>query len=87
MKLIKGHFYKTRRPGCDIEVCEYIGRVEGYECQVCGGGHNAYCFNLYHRKSWGLDYETYCYGKEHLPEIIEDLGKPEKPILAWEAEA
>ena len=88
MKLIKGHFYKCNdKSDNTIFIGQYMGREKHFECQVCGGGHNAHCFNLYHTKGEWSEYECFSYGTEHLPEIIEDLGQPAEPILMWPEEA
>lgn len=58
---------------------QFIGRQSGFECCVCGKGCNAYTFNIWYDKDGG--YETWGYGADHLPELIEDLGKSEEPIL------
>lgn len=49
----------------------YVGRQRGFDCCVCGKGSNAYTFNIWNSST---DYETWGYGQEHLPKIIEDLG-------------
>lgn len=87
MKLIKGNFYRFEDPNFGMVVGEYYGRQKGFECQICRFGHNAHCFNIYHTKGNWYEYETFSYGKEHLPEILEDLGKPADPIMAWPEEA
>ena len=69
MKLIKGRWYKFNDRG-EIYTGQYIGKQEGFECCVCGKGHNAYTFNIWNSDS---DYETWGYGKEHLPQIIEQV--------------
>ena len=46
-----------------------MGREEGYSCMICGKGSNAYGFNVYN----DTGYETYFYGKEHMPEVLEEL--------------
>ena len=59
-------------------IVQYYGREEGFECLVCGKGNNAYCFNRYYDQD---QYETFSYGKEHMPKIIKDLGKSDKQIF------
>lgn len=68
-----GNWYKFREAdGCE-HIGQYIGRQQEFECCVCGKGHKAYTFNIWYNKDGG--YETWGYGKEHLPEIVDDLGK------------
>ena len=71
MKLIQNHWYKFNDNG-EIHVGYFLGRQPGFECCVCGKGTNAYTFNIWNSD---IDYETWGYGKEHLPHIIEDLGE------------
>lgn len=71
MKLIQNHWYKFNDQG-EIHIGYFLGRQSGFECCVCGKGENAYTFNIWHSN---IDYETWGYGKEHLPQIIEDLGE------------
>lgn len=61
-----------------LMIVQYYGREEHFECCVCGKGHNAYCFNRYYDQD---AYETFSYGKEHMPKIIKDLGKSDKQIF------
>ena len=68
----KGKIYKLNYQGQEI-FGQYAGKEEGYSCQVCGCGHNAYCFNIFDtledlRNNY---YETFSFGKEHLPELVE----------------
>ena len=84
VRLAEGHYFKCHDKNDGTEfIGQYMGREKGFECMVCGFGHIAYCFNLYHTEESWDDYETFSYGKEHLPEIIEDLGVSKKPILGW----
>ena len=69
-KLTENHWYKFNDRG-EIHIGYYLGRQGGFECCVCGCGRNAYTFNIWHSN---IGYETWGYGREHLPEIIEDLG-------------
>ena len=71
-ELIVGHFYKFNDRG-EIHVGQYAGKDQGFECVVCGLGHKAATFNLWYDNSGG--YETWGFGKSHMPEILEDLGK------------
>ena len=68
--LVKGHFYRFIDRG-EEHVGQYIGREDGFECCVCGKGHRAYAFNIWYSED---GYETWAYGKEHMPKILEDLG-------------
>ena len=78
MKFIENHWYKFNDRG-ETHIGYYIGRQQGFECCVCGSGSNAYTFNIWHSPS---DYETWGYGGEHLPKILEDLG--ERPGLIYD---
>lgn len=71
MKLRENHWYKFNDRG-EEHIGYFMGRQPGFECIVCGKGSNAYTFNIWNSET---DYETWGYGKEHLPEIIEDLGE------------
>lgn len=59
-------------------IAQYYGREKGFECCVCNKGNNAYCFNIYYTE---YGYETWGFGKEHLPKIIKDLGASEDVII------
>lgn len=72
MKLINGHWYRFNDRG-EKAIGQYTGRQRGFECCVCDKGCNAHTFNIYHTANEG-DYETWGYGPNHLPEILEDLG-------------
>jgi hypothetical protein len=61
-----------------LYIAQYYGREEGFECMVCNHGHNAYCFNVYYDYDM---YQTWCYGKEHMPEIVKDLGSSREQII------
>ena len=64
----------------------YIGREEGFNCMICGKGCNAFCFNIYQgslkdptkaqveAQIDNVGYETYGFGKEHLPEIMKEIS-------------
>ena len=71
MKLIQNYWYKFNDQD-EIHMGYFLGRQSGFECCVCGKGGNAYTFNIWNSY---VDYETWGYGKEHLPQIIEDLGE------------
>ena len=62
----------------DEVLAEYIGRQKGFECIICGKGHNAYTFNIFHDDNLAdivqkdfQDYETWGFGKEHLEEAVQ----------------
>ena len=74
------HWYKFKDEQGNTHIGQFIGRQEGFECCVCGKGNKAYCFNIWYDVN-NLDYETWGYGKEHLPLIIEDLGESEEIIV------
>lgn len=78
MKLEINHWYKFMEPDDSIYIGQYVGRQKGFECCVCGKGSNAYTFNIWNSET---DYETWGYGKEHLPKILEDLGNYEGIIV------
>jgi hypothetical protein len=71
--LKKGHWYKFDDCG-DLHIGLYMGRERGFECCVCRCGCNAHCFNLYHSTD-EMDYETWGYGNDHIPALLEDLGE------------
>lgn len=81
--LKKDYIYKINDRG-NIYYAIYIGRQEGAECIVCDKGHNAYSFNIIGYKNNTLEssieefekgyWETFSYGKEHFPSIIECYG-------------
>lgn len=78
MKLEINYWYRFMEPDNNIYVGQYVGRQKGFECCVCGKGSNTYTFNIWNSET---DYETWGYGKEHLPEILEDLGNYEGIIV------
>ena len=59
-------------------IAQYYGREQGFECMVCEHGNNAYCFNIYYGED---QYQTWCYGKEHMPQIIKVIGASDKQII------
>jgi hypothetical protein len=71
IKLQIGHYYRFIDAEGTKAVGEYIGTEGDFSCCICGKGHKAHCFNIYHKEE---EWETWGYGKEHLPNIIEDLG-------------
>ena len=75
--LVENHWYKFNDRG-ESYVGHFTGRQRGFECMVCGKGCNAYTFNIWYNQR---DYETFSYGPNHIPEIIEDLGENNDLIL------
>lgn len=83
MKLRLEHFYKIKDSYGEVAIAKYMGRQEGFECCVCHKGNNAYTFNIYAYDDETLEqakenekngnYETWGYGKEHMPEILEEF--------------
>lgn len=89
IRLIENHWYKFKDAFGDIHKAQYIGRQDGFECVVCrmrnlGSnfefGKNCRTFNVYH-SILEDDYETWGFGKEHFPEILEDYGVSVVPIV------
>lgn len=77
VKLIENHWYMFQENGVTHRG-QYTGRDQGFECCVCGKGCKAKTFNIwYNADGW----ETWGYGNNHLPTIIEDLGEPENVII------
>lgn len=70
-KLVADKFYLIK-DGNTTTKAKYIGRQKGFGCCVCGKGCYAHCFNIYYGDG-EMDYETWGYGSEHLPEIIKEL--------------
>ena len=68
----KGKFYKMYYKGEEF-TCQYMGREKNFECLVCGKGCNAHCFNVFNTKEeYNMSmYETFSFGQEHLPKLIE----------------
>lgn len=58
---------------------QYMGQEKGFECSVCCKGNNAHCFNIFDNieKYDDCVYETWPYGREHMPKIIEELTREE----------
>lgn len=76
------HWYKFVDNG-ETHVGLYVGRQEGFECCVCGKGRNAYTFNIHHSKR-DQDYETWGFGREHMPNVVEDLGEWDGNVIVDE---
>lgn len=77
-KLIEDNWYKFNDRG-ETHIGQYVGRQTGFECCVCNKGCNAYTFNIWYDKDGG--YETWGFGPKHMPEIIEEMGASDEPIL------
>lgn len=58
---------------------QYMGQERGFECCVCCKGNNAYCFNVFNNleEYENCMYETWPYGREHMPRIIKELTREE----------
>lgn len=79
-KLIVGNWYKfaDTNGGGGVHVGQYTGNDQGFECCVCGKGCKAHTFNIwYNENGW----ETWGFGNNHLPKIIENLGERENVII------
>ena len=74
MKLKEGHWYKFNDRG-DIHIGYYLGTDADFPCCVCDKGHKAHTFNIWYKTPNCSNYETWGFGKEHMPEILEDLGE------------
>lgn len=81
IRLKVGHWYRIKDRGITYNA-QYVGRQEGFECCICGKGNNAYTFNLWYDANG--DYETWGFGKEHMPEILEELGGIDDMFLTGE---
>lgn len=78
IKLTAGKWYKFREADGAEHKAQYIGRQAGFECCVCGKGCNAKTFNVWYNKN---DYETWGFGNDHLPQIIEELETGDEVIV------
>ena len=78
-RLKTGNWYKFKESNGNVHVGQYIGRQPGFECCVCGKGCNAKTFNIWYDERGG--YETWGYGNDHLPEILEDLGNLDNVVI------
>ena len=73
----KEHWYKLNDRG-QIFIGQYIGRQKGYVCCVCDKGCNAHMFNVFYNED---EYESWGFGNDHMPEIIDDLGTSDEIII------
>ena len=71
------HWYRFNDGGTEY-IGQYTGRENGFECSVCGKGCKAHTFNVWYDKE---AYETWGYGPDHMPKIIEDLGEHDEVII------
>ena len=78
MKMKAGNWYKFKTEG-ETHIGQYYGNEKGFECCICGKGCNAKCFNIWYDKNGG--YETWGFGPNHMPEILEEVGTMDDIIL------
>lgn len=71
IRLVGNHWYRFRDRDGGVYIGQYTGTDQGFECCVCGKGCKAHTFNIWYSAT---DYETWGFGRNHLPEILEDLG-------------
>ena len=76
-KLVEGNWYRFGFDNGEY-IGQYTGRDQGFECCVCGKGCKAHTFNIWYSKE---DYETWGFGRDHLPVILEDLGEQDDIII------
>jgi hypothetical protein len=80
MKMKVGNWYKFKEQGeTKTHIGQYVGKEDGFECCVCGKGCKARCFNVWYDEEGG--YETWGYGAEHMPDVLEEVGGMEDVIL------
>ena len=77
IKLIGNHWYRFNDRGNKV-IGQYTGRDQGFECCVCDKGCKAHTFNIWYNEN---GYETWGFGTNHLPQILEDLGEQEEVII------
>ena len=78
IKLVANHWYRFAERDGTRHVGQYTGNDQGFECCVCGKGCKAHTFNIWHNEN---GWETWGFGRDHLPTIIEDLGEQENIII------
>lgn len=76
-KMKTNHWYKFNQDGNEY-IGQYTGTEQGFECCVCGKGCKAHTFNIWYCKD---NYETWGFGPNHMPKIIEDLGESSEIII------
>lgn len=80
MRLRKNGYYLIQDCFSDKKyLSQYLGQERGWECCVCNKGCNAHCFNIFDNLEKYDDciYETWSYGREHMPTIIKELTREE----------
>ena len=73
-----GHWYRMNDRG-EKFIGQYVGTEQGFPCCVCDKGCRAKVFNVWYDKEGG--YESWGFGPNHMPELLEDLGDTEEIIL------
>ena len=80
MRLKKYGYYLIQDAYCKEPVyAQYMGQEKGFECCVCCKGNNAHCFNVFSNLGEydNCSYETWGYGREHMPKILKELTREE----------
>ena len=77
-KLTLNNWYRFKEMDGTEHVGQYTGNDQGFECCVCGKGCKARTFNIWNSED---DWETWGYGRDHMPEILEDLGTSDEVIV------
>ena len=78
IKLIENHWYRFAEQNGQTHIGQYTGRDQGFECCVCRKGCKAHTFNIWYNES---GWETWGFGRDHLPKIIEDIGEQNEVII------
>lgn len=77
IKLVENHWYRFSSE-LGTHIGQYTGNDQGFECCICNKGCKAHTFNIwYNENGW----ETWGFGRKHLPQIIEDLGEQETILV------
>lgn len=82
MRLKIGRVYKIKDAHNFVGYGVYMGKQQDFECCICRKGNCVKTFNILHGDTIeeGLnnldkgDYETFGYGNEHFPDILEDTN-------------
>lgn len=74
-----GHWYKMKDRGQTF-IGQYMGTECGFPCCVCEKGYKAKVFNIYYEAEEGA-YQSWGFGAEHMPELLEDLGDGDQIIV------
>lgn len=77
IKLVENHWYKFNDRGSE-HIGQYTGTDQGFPCCVCDKGCKAHTFNIWYNE---YGWETWGFGRNHLPQIIEDLGEQEEVVI------